>query len=1055
MALGMVDELDLLLALEIDGLIRERAHSNRAGQSHVQGMVRVLELYERYALAEAYLAYVAGLEWYSDKLPAPGSKVSPSAVVGVLQSGAEQVIDMGQYAIAVKILKRALKKAEALGYPETLAAVLSRLARAYDENGDLALAVSTSRRVLKVARQHGIKIEDLPFTGMEEIIASGASGRNADADVASAVLTKLARETAKACDGTEPNPALLPELPYEKLVGDPVLSAQFVRGEATGAYLACFNRHRSEVTGMATSPTNTMQPETLRDVAFLLALAGDRESAEDLLAFLVDKARWTSDPNFRWWRYAAVTQTLEGLVAGKRKAWARPHAAALVEALKGRDYLAAVRAGKDTWRAAELGLVLFTLGESEFRDALYAAVDAGLKKNDTFGPTRGCGFSLSECEFSAVMEEARGDERLADHYYGGISSAFSIMWSGASMDPHEMDELQNRAMATGARHEATGRHRLAATYYAYAGASVESFMRSEAPLRSLDDIRAADAFSRVAYKSGDLDGARKVTGRLIGAVRDRMDSLSSFGSDLLVRWSQRLRGVFETHINTAPLRADGTVEAGADEFLAMQYLQATRTAVTFTRMSARMSRNGGKLAREHQDASDALASAYNRLGSAKKNEAKRLLGEIGELEAKLSGLEEKLRKENPAYFEHGRLQFTTREELRGLLRDGEAVLSTFSGDDHAFLWLITREGDALRRLDVRPDALERTIGSLRQRIGAESAVPDVKALVKVPLLQFYQLYRTVFGSFGDALDGVEELIFIPHGAFDGMPITTLLTERPPKPSMNIGELRDSHLPWLVRKMAIGIMPSLGAIKVLRAKPSRSAAQRAFLGIGNPSFGAGLHVASAPTRAADPRLVEMSALPETETEVTRLAEILGADAERDLLLAGAASETRIRGTTLDDYRIIAFATHGLIAGEVRGIDEPALVLTKPENATRRDDGLLKASEVIDLRLDADLVLLSACNTASGDGTPGAEGLSGLANAFFYAGARNLMVTHWYIPSSAAVDITVGLMEERKAEPGLGWAQALRRSILRLIDGEGPEIKAHPLSWGAHMVVGVAE
>jgi len=83
-------------------------------------------------------------------------------------------------------------------------------------------------------------------------------------------------------------------------------------------------------------------------------------------------------------------------------------------------------------------------------------------------------------------------------------------------------------------------------------------------------------------------------------------------------------------------------------------------------------------------------------------------------------------------------------------------------------------------------------------------------------------------------------------------------------------------------------------------------------------------------------------------------------------------------------VLTFATHGLLAGDLKGLSEPALVLTPPKEGTELDDGLLTASEVAQLKLDADWVILSACNTAAPDGTPGAEGLSGLAKAFFYAG-----------------------------------------------------------------------
>jgi CHAT domain len=103
--------------------------------------------------------------------------------------------------------------------------------------------------------------------------------------------------------------------------------------------------------------------------------------------------------------------------------------------------------------------------------------------------------------------------------------------------------------------------------------------------------------------------------------------------------------------------------------------------------------------------------------------------------------------------------------------------------------------------------------------------------------------------------------------------------------------------------------------------------------------------------------------------------------------------------LSDYRIVYFATHGLVAGDVKGLAEPSLALTIPSSPSDEDDGLLTLSEVSMLKLNADLVVLSACNTIAGD-RPGAEALTGLAKAFFYAGAKAMIVSHWGLASDAA-------------------------------------------------------
>jgi hypothetical protein len=112
------------------------------------------------------------------------------------------------------------------------------------------------------------------------------------------------------------------------------------------------------------------------------------------------------------------------------------------------------------------------------------------------------------------------------------------------------------------------------------------------------------------------------------------------------------------------------------------------------------------------------------------------------------------------------------------------------------------------------------------------------------------------------------------------------------------------------------------------------------------------------------------------------------AAADIHLGEDASETTLKRTSLADYGIVYFATHGLVAGDVKGLAEPSLVLSIPKQPSEFDDGLLTASEVGQLKLNADWVVLSACNTIAGD-KPGAEALSGLARSFFLFGARALL------------------------------------------------------------------
>src|SRR5262249_20143892 len=143
---------------------------------------------------------------------------------------------------------------------------------------------------------------------------------------------------------------------------------------------------------------------------------------------------------------------------------------------------------------------------------------------------------------------------------------------------------------------------------------------------------------------------------------------------------------------------------------------------------------------------------------------------------------------------------------------------------------------------------------------------------------------------------------------------------------------------------------------------------------------------------------------------------------DILLGARATETTLKGMNLAQYRVLHFATHGTIAGEIEGTNEPGLILTPPKEQTELDDGYLSASNVAGLKLDADWVILSACNTASG-GAQGAEALSGLARAFFYAGARAMLVSHWSVDSAATVKLITTAVGAITRDAKLGRAEVL--------------------------------
>jgi CHAT domain-containing protein len=198
------------------------------------------------------------------------------------------------------------------------------------------------------------------------------------------------------------------------------------------------------------------------------------------------------------------------------------------------------------------------------------------------------------------------------------------------------------------------------------------------------------------------------------------------------------------------------------------------------------------------------------------------------------------------------------------------------------------------------------------------------------------------------------------------------------------------------------LPSVSVLRALKRKPVVVKNAESFVGYGAPILGGPAtgrtqrpgtrlfqSVDNDGAALADPEVLRMLApLPGTARELSAMAMALKVPA-KDVMIGAAATETAVRNNPdLSGARIIAFATHGILPREVSGIEEPGLVFTPPTAASASDDGLLAASEVARLTLNADWILLSACNTASSDGTPGADSLSSLARSFLYAGASAL-------------------------------------------------------------------
>jgi CHAT domain-containing protein/tetratricopeptide (TPR) repeat protein len=558
-----------------------------------------------------------------------------------------------------------------------------------------------------------------------------------------------------------------------------------------------------------------------------------------------------------------------------------------------------------------------------------------------------------------------------------------------------------------------------------------------------------------------------------------------------------------------------TRKLAAEAFEAAQWAQASDATASLAQMAARSAKGSPQLAllvRERQDlvtewqlkdkqliAAQSTEPA-NRNADAEKALAAGLVG----IDARLAEIGRRLAQDFPDYAALATPAPVSITEVQAQLSPDEALVLFLDTDDRfkpspeeTFIWVVTRTDVRWVRSALGTAALTREVVALRcgldaaawdgdgaERCTTALAIPTVKE-PPTPLpfghARAHKLYQGLFGEVQDLIKS-KHLLIVPSGPLTQLPFQVLVIKQPTSSD-------DRVVAWLARDHAITVLPAVSSLRALRRVARPSAARRPMIGVGNPvldgpdSRSAGrAKLARATQRcpetlgrwrvtASDHRanvtrvdmrggladvahLKALAPLPETASELCSVAHDVNADVARDIRLGSQATEREVKRLSasgeLAKYRMVHFATHGALAGELDGAHEPGLILTPPATATEEDDGYLSASEIAALKLDADWVVLSACNTAAG-GATNAEALSGLGRAFIYAGARSLLVSHWAVYSEATVKLITGAVGAMARDPKVGRAEAMRRSMLALID-KGSKEEAHPSFWAPFVVVG---
>lgn len=421
----------------------------------------------------------------------------------------------------------------------------------------------------------------------------------------------------------------------------------------------------------------------------------------------------------------------------------------------------------------------------------------------------------------------------------------------------------------------------------------------------------------------------------------------------------------------------------------------------------------------------------------------------------------------PRYKELAAQQTVTFQQLNrggGVLGHDEAILHLLQADDALYAMLISSRGEQIIRAPLTRAQVGALVSSVRASVDLTRAA-TVTELPDFDLAAAHALYLAIFPSFKAALRPIKTLFVVADGPLAALPFA-LLVEQVAKPGgSRFDQVRRSR--FLAERYVLANLPSAATLVASRRFAPAPTPLKQALAMADPAFNGSSPVRSLSDFASlrgglgvqftAAAVCKLQRLPDTRREATALANRFGAE-NTTVKLGSEASEATLgqlqSSEKLAAFDVLLFATHGLVSGTLNGIDEPALALSpRPDcrAASPAEDGLLTASEISDLKLNAQWVILTGCNTAAAGGKYSPAPLSGLARAFLFSGARRLLVSNWNIDSRSAADLVTDLLSARNAgrDPG----SALMHAMQSLRSSKGDlAYRSHPAFWAPFVLVG---
>lgn len=425
-----------------------------------------------------------------------------------------------------------------------------------------------------------------------------------------------------------------------------------------------------------------------------------------------------------------------------------------------------------------------------------------------------------------------------------------------------------------------------------------------------------------------------------------------------------------------------------------------------------------------------------------------------------------LRTKPPGYAALIADNYPSLREVQLGLSAKDMVVMIVVGPQSAHLWGITNDEVLWKRVEIKKEMLAADIETIIASVGGSTGVRGAVGAVPMrgahssgkafPRQAARRLYRLLLEPLKQLMDESDHVYVVASDPVSRLPFSVMVTDEYEGSDDDLDALRAT--PWLIKTHAVTYSPSIGAISA-NAAPKLPPAIREnskFFGIGAPCLprwggrdSCGRENLQNSLRAGG---VNLGALPFAEQELASLSQLFGADAAVTYSGENAVRNViEANSATMTNADVLAFATHAVSPAEFDGLNEPALVLSD------KGDGewLYRASDIAMLDLNASWAILSACNTAIGYDRTDGEILTGLAEAFLFAGVDALLVSYWPVDDEATAALTVETMRRWITGVEIGRAQALRQSMLALLMDKKRPWASHPQYWAPFQVVGGRE